>query len=137
MRETVPGPSIGRHVLALLIFPVVGFVVAIVWLIITTKVFGIGTTGFGNAAVIFVLPVLGAAIGIFLWLPLWFVHDRKLGRPGVMRAFLFGLALAGVVSLVFMGPSGFTTRGGAALLGYALLAMCAIAAAGHAAILRR
>lgn len=128
-------PSIGRHALALLAFPVIGLVVAILWLIVTTKVFGIGTTGFGNAAIIFVLPVLGGAIGAFAWLPLWFLHERKFGPVGAGRAVLFGLVLAGLISLVFVGPSGFSTRGGAALFGYAILATTALAALAHVAIL--
>lgn len=128
---------IGRHILGLLLFPVIGLAVAAAWLSFTAKVLGIGTTGFGNAAAIVVMPVWAIGMGLLVWLPWWLFHNKKWGAMGAGRAILSGVVGGLLVSMILMGPSGFTTRGGAAVMGYAVVVIMAVGGLIHNAILNR
>lgn len=129
--------SAKRHALGVLLFPVIGFVVGISWLVVTAKFLGVGTTGFGNAAIILVMPVWALLMGALLWLPWWLIHRRFLGRMSGVRALLSGAAIGVLVTMVMTGPAGFTMRGGAELLGYAIMAVMAAGGMAHNAILNR
>ena len=132
-----PGLFIGRHVLGLVAFAVIGLIVAFLWLWFTTRVLGVGRTGFGNATAIIMMPLWGIGMGLLVWLPWWLLHRRKWGNMSAGRALISG-ALAGLlVSLLLTGPRGFTTQGGAVLMAYAVILIGMLGAFAHNALLRR
>jgi len=135
--ENTAKSTIGRHILGLLLFPVIGLAVAAAWLSFTTQVLGVGKTGFGNAAAIVVMPVWAIGMGLLVWLPWWLFHRKKWGAMGAGRAILFGVLGGLLVSMILMGPSGFTTRGGAAVMGYAVIVILTVGGLVHNAILNR
>ena len=127
----------GRHILGLLAFPVVGIAIGIIWLWFTLQVLGVGKTGFGNVAALVVMPVWAIGFGVLIWLPWWLIHDRKFGVMSTGRALLSGASGGFILSYVLMGPGGFTTKGGAVVLAYAVIAICSIGGWAHNAVLRR
>jgi len=130
-------PTLISHLLGLLLFPLIGLLVGFIWLWFTTRVLGVGRTGFGNAAAIIVMPIWGLGLGLLVWLPWWFLHNRKWGAMSTGRALLSGAIGSVVISFIMMGPNGFTTRGGAVLMAYALIAIFMIGGWLHNSIVER
>jgi len=126
-----PSKSVLRHGLGLLGFLVIGFLMGIAYLIFINKVMGYRPMGFGNAAVIFVMPVWGILFGILGWLPIWFFHRARWGPMSHARAVVIAAIVGLVMVMVFVGPSGFLPRGGSYLLNYPVLAMVILGALAH------
>jgi len=109
--------------MALLVFPAIGVPVAMVWLWFTAGYLGIGRTGFEASAALVVLPLWAAGFGLFIWLPWRLIHERIWGPMASLRALQSGAAGGLLFSLIVMGPSSFTTGGGAAAMAYAFIVM--------------
>jgi hypothetical protein len=109
-----------NHFIGLVAFAFVGFVIAIIYLLIVGRMFGRGSgmDGLALAASIVTFPMLAAMCGLLGWVPLWLLHNRRLGRMSAARALLLGLLLGLVVSLITAGGNGFVLRGGAPLFNY-------------------
>ncbi len=106
-------------VLALVLFVVIGLVVAIAYLLLLKSLGrGGGMDGLALVASLFVMPAAGGLFGAVFWLPFTLYKDSK-GTPlTASSALVFGLGVGLVVSFIFAGPSGFRLRGGAPLFNY-------------------
>ena len=130
-----PRGMVLRHMVGLILFPAIGFVVAILWLMFVTKVLGIGQTGFGLAAVVVVLPIYAIGFGVLAWLPIWILYDRKKGQMSSLTALIIGLVTGFILVLVVAGFRSFGPAPGAQYFGWALLAMTTIGGWSHNKIL--
>ncbi len=128
---------VGYHALGMLAFPIIGLIIAFIWLWFTAGILGVGRTGFGNAAAILVMPIWAISMGLLIWLPLWLFHKWKWGVMNSARALIIGAFLGGIVSMFLTGPSGFTTQGGSVLMAYAVIAICMMGGWSHNAIVQR
>jgi hypothetical protein len=118
-----------RTVLALLLFPLVGFVGSIGYVLLIGKVLGRGD--FVLFAAVFVFPVLTLVCGA-LWLAivrLW--ESRSQRHTSTMRAVGVSIAVALACGLVIAGPRGFTLAGGSELVNVFLLVTVPIGAVLH------
>ncbi len=129
--------AMGYHTLGLLAFPIIGLIVALMWLWFTTGILGVGRTGFGNTAAILTMPIWAISMGLLMWLPLWLIHRWKWGAMNSARALIIGAFLGSLASLFLTGPSGFTTQGGSVLMAYAVIAICMMGGWSHNAIVQR
>lgn len=132
-----PGTGARRHGLGLLVFLLLGVVTAMAYLVVVANWLGAGGDGFGLAAAIIAMPVWSLGFGVFLWLPLWLIHDRLWGAMSGARALLISFAGGLLLVLFFVGPGGFTLRGGAILMNYFVMPMLVLGAWSHNAIMRR
>ncbi len=130
-----PSGTILRHLVGLILFPVVGFAVAVIWVFVLTKIFNIGRDGFGLGAGMVVFPVMGLIYGLLLWLPIWIIHNRRWGEMRSMRAILIGLVTGFFIALVLAGLRGFTLAGGSELFGWATIVLTSTGAWSHNKIL--
>jgi len=108
-------------VLALILFVVIGLVVAIAYLLLLKSLGrGGGMDGLALVASLFVMPAAGGLFGAVFWLPFTLYKDSK-GTPlTASNALALGLGVGLVVSFLFAGPGGFRLRGGAPLFNYFL-----------------
>jgi hypothetical protein len=109
-----------NHFIGVIAFPLAGFAVAILYLLIVGTVLGRGSgmDGMALAASIITFPFLAGACGLLVWVPLWLLYDRRLGRMSAGRALLLGALLGLLVSMLIAGPGGFLLRGGSPLFNY-------------------
>ncbi|MBL4757701.1 MAG: hypothetical protein JKY32_08710 [Rhizobiales bacterium] len=130
-----PSGTILRHLVGLILFLVIGFAVAAIWIFVLTKIFNIDRGGFGLGAGVVVFPVMASIYGLFLWLPVWIIHNRRWGEMSSMRAILIGLVTGFFIAMVMAGLRGFTLAGGSELFGWATIAVTTIGAWSHNKIL--
>jgi hypothetical protein len=110
--------KIVMHAVGLLAFVMIGVGVAILYLLIVGRMLGRGGDGFGLTASIFVFPILAFTSGLFCWLPLWLLHNYRVGAMPASRAGLLGLIVGVLISIVIAGPNGFALSGGAPMFSY-------------------
>lgn len=126
-----------KHVGGLLLFPVIGLGVSIVWLIIVTQILGLGKEGFGFAGVLIAIPIYAFGFGLLVWLPVWLIHDRKFGVMSPLRSILIGLIAGFILAILLAGLRSFGPAPGAQYFGWAILAVTSIGAWAHNKILNR
>lgn len=108
-------------ILALVLFVVIGFVVAIAYLLLLKSLGrGGGMDGLALAASLVMMPAAGGLFGAVFWLPFTLYRESKERPVGAAAALGLGLVVGLVLSLFFAGPGGFRLRGGASLLNYFL-----------------
>lgn len=108
-----------RGILGFFVFPLVGFVAAIVYVSVMTQGFGRGDLALAAAFVN--VPVLVSFCGVVWVLLRWGVERRRRRRMGAGAELVLGLAVALVVGLGVAGPGGFTLSAGAELINVVLL----------------
>ena len=121
------GPAPLSLVLALVLFVVIGLVVAIGYLMLLKSLGrGGGMDGLALAASLIMMPAAGGLFGAVFWLPFTLYRESK-GTPlNASSALALGLGVGLVVSFLFAGPSGFRLRGGAPLMNYFLPLIAAL-----------
>ncbi len=132
-----PESRVLHHFVGLVLFPLIGLGVSIIWLIFVTQVLGIGKEGFGVAGVIIAIPVYSIAFGLLIWLPLWILHDRFLGEMSGLKAALIGLAVGFVLAVFLAGLRSFGPAPGAQYFGWAILAVTGIGGWCHNYVITR
>ncbi len=125
------------HLVGIVTFVLIGVAVAIFYMLIVGKLLGRGGDGFGLVGAIFTLPVLAGTSAIFCWLPLWLLHNHRLGTMSPQRALVLGAGIGALVAIVIAGPNGFMLSGGAPLFNYFLILMLAAGAFVHNWVLTR
>ena len=117
--------KIVQHLVGVVAFVLIGLGVALLYMLIVGKLLGRGGEGFGLTAAILTFPLLACTSAVFCWLPLWLLHNHRLGVMPPGRALLLGGLIGAVIAVVIAGPGGFLLSGGAPLFGYFLILMLA------------
>ncbi len=130
-----PSGTVLRHLVGLILFPAIGFAVAFLWLMFVTRVMGISQTGFGTGAAVVVFPIYASVYGLLIWLPIWFLYDRKRGQMSSRAAILIGLGTGLILVIVVAGFRSFGPAPGAEFFGWAILAITTIGGWSHNKIL--
>jgi len=126
MKSAIVGHLVGAVVAAL-----IGLLAAILYMFVEKTILGHakqGMDGLAMVATLIVFPIANGVFTLLLWAPTSMLWQRKKGLPSGRNSLLAGLALGFVVAMIWAGPSGFTTRGGASLYNYYLIPMFGLAA---------
>lgn len=107
-----------RKIVALLAFPIAGFVWSIGYLFLMGRILGRGDLAMVGAVVTF--PAFGFACGL-VWLATIALLERRGMRLSPPRAMGLALFVALIAGLVLTGPRGFTLAPGAELFNVFLL----------------
>jgi len=128
-----------NHFIGVVAFALVGFGVALFYLLIVGRMLGRGSgmDGLALVASIVTFPFLAAVSALLGWIPLWLLYNHRRGRMSAGRALLLGALLGAVICMIFVGPGGFVLRGGAPLFNYFLILILAVGGALHNWIVSR
>jgi hypothetical protein len=130
-----PGGKVLRHLVGLILFPVIGFVVAFFWLQVVTRILDIEQSGFGASAAIVAFPIYAIVFGLFIWFPIWILYNRKRGEMSSRTAVVSGLVTGLILVVVVAGFRSFGPAPGAQYFGWAILAITSIGGWSHNKIL--
>lgn len=124
-------PKIIQHLVGLAAYIMIGVGVGILYLWIVGNLLGLGGDGFGLVGAVVTFPILAFTSALFCWLPLWLLHNYRVGSMPTSRALLLGLTVGLLMAFVVAGPNGFLLRGGAPLFNYFLIVLTATGGVVH------
>ncbi len=133
-RENLSG-IILRHLVGLVLFPVIGFGVAFLWLQFVNRVLGVSSAGFSASAAVVAFPIYAILFGLFIWLPIWILYNRKRGEMSSRTAIIIGLVTGIIMVIVVAGFRSFGPVPGAQYFGWAILAITTTGGWSHNKIL--
>ena len=119
------------HVVSAVAAGFVGIGFALAYILVCKNLFGFGHGGVDGVALapsIVVFSTASTAFVLLIWSPVTTLWWRRSGLLKSSSVLLLALGLAFVASMIWAGPSGFTTRPGTALFNYFVIPMFALGA---------